>query len=90
MAALLASSRCCCSRPSLPPLPTRGRRSVARCALSGGEVRVLGLKLHFVLSISLLVSGCVKLGYVLRWLFGNVARWYCIATSAREVNHGGA
>ncbi|TVU06367.1 hypothetical protein EJB05_49576, partial [Eragrostis curvula] len=36
MAAALASSRCCCSRLSpLPPLPTRGRRSVARCALPG-------------------------------------------------------
>lgn len=39
MAAALASSRCCCSRPSLPPLPTRGRRAVARCALGGGEKR---------------------------------------------------
>ncbi|KAF8697319.1 hypothetical protein HU200_035910 [Digitaria exilis] len=39
MAAALTSTRFCCSRPPLPPLPGRGRRSVARCALPGGEKR---------------------------------------------------
>jgi len=31
----------------------------------------------------------VKLGYMLRWLFSNVARWFCIATSARQGKHAG-
>jgi hypothetical protein len=69
MAAALASSRCCCSRPPLPPLPTRVRRAVARCALAGGEVKLPGPRLLFFL-VSLFVR--VELGHRFRC---SVAMW---------------
>jgi hypothetical protein len=60
MAAALASSRYCWSRPSLPPQPTRGRRSVTSCALSGREVRFLDsscISYHFSSCVGMCETG---------------------------------
>ncbi|XP_062192140.1 peptidyl-prolyl cis-trans isomerase, chloroplastic-like [Phragmites australis] len=68
MAAALASSRCCrccCSRLSPPPLPARGRRSLARCALSGEKRNSFSWK-ECAISVALsvgLITGAPTLGW---------------------------